>query len=97
MQVFSYTYTPGLLLFTDERNEIYRYGFKCRFLGGHIRISEESGELSLVDDEDKKARAAVTAREVNFVGPDVQKVLRSRKVRYSSTLFMVNTMTRGRA
>ncbi|PPQ85978.1 hypothetical protein CVT25_001677 [Psilocybe cyanescens] len=56
-----------------------RYGFKCRFLGGHIRISEESGELSLVDDEDKKARAAVTAREVNFVGPDVQKVLRSRK------------------
>uniref|UniRef100_A0A8H7XP70 tRNA-dihydrouridine(47) synthase [NAD(P)(+)] n=1 Tax=Psilocybe cubensis TaxID=181762 RepID=A0A8H7XP70_PSICU len=55
------------------------YGFKCRFLGGHIRISEESGELSLVTDEDKKAQAAVTAKELNFVETDVQKALRSRK------------------
>ncbi|KAF8151441.1 zinc finger dihydrouridine synthase [Crassisporium funariophilum] len=55
-----------------------RYGFKCRFLGGHIRISD-SGELSLVGDEDKKARAALTAHEVNFVGADVQRMLRSRK------------------
>ncbi|KJA22425.1 hypothetical protein HYPSUDRAFT_67097 [Hypholoma sublateritium FD-334 SS-4] len=55
-----------------------RYGFKCRFLGGHIRIAE-TGEMSLAGDEDKKARAALTAHEVNFVGADVQKALRSRK------------------
>ena len=56
-----------------------RYGFKCRFLGGHVRTAE-NGDLSLVGDEDKKARAALTAHEVNFVGTDVQKALRSRKV-----------------
>ncbi|KIM43898.1 hypothetical protein M413DRAFT_17862 [Hebeloma cylindrosporum] len=55
-----------------------RYGFKCRFLGGHVRISD-SGELSLVGDDDKKARAALTAHEVNFIGADVQRQLRSRK------------------
>ncbi|KAF8801086.1 zinc finger dihydrouridine synthase [Phlegmacium glaucopus] len=55
-----------------------RYGLKCRFLGGHIQISE-SGEPSLAVDEDKKARAVLTAHEVNFVGPEVQKMLRSRK------------------
>jgi tRNA-dihydrouridine synthase 3 len=56
-----------------------RYGFKCRFLGGHVKISE-SGELSIVGDDEKKARTALTAHEVNFVGADVQKALRSRKV-----------------
>ncbi|KAF8881681.1 hypothetical protein CPB84DRAFT_1687038 [Gymnopilus junonius] len=61
-----------------ETGECSRYGFKCRFLGGHVKISE-SGELSLAGDEDKKARAALTAHEINFVGPDVQKQLRSRK------------------
>lgn len=30
-------------------------------------------------DDDKKARAALTAHEVNFVGADVQRQLRSRK------------------
>jgi len=32
-----------------------------------------------VGDDDKKARAALTAHEVNFVGADVQRQLRSRK------------------
>ena len=31
-------------------------------------------------DEDKKARAVLMAHEVNSVGSDVQKMLRSRKV-----------------
>jgi hypothetical protein len=35
-------------------------------------------------DEDKKARAVLTAHEVNFVGADIQKMLRSKKV--SATL-----------
>ncbi|KAF8065084.1 hypothetical protein FPV67DRAFT_1562931 [Lyophyllum atratum] len=55
-----------------------RYGFKCRFLGGHVR-SDESGQLALVGDEDKKARAALSSKEVNFVGPEIQKQLRSKK------------------
>lgn len=69
----------------DELGEC-RYGFKCRFLGGHVKITPAGGstdvteELTLVTDEDKKARAAVSMKEMNFVGADVQKALRSRKV-----------------
>lgn len=69
-----------------------RYGFKCRFLGGHIRIAE-TGEMSLVGDEDKKARAALTAHEVNFVGADVQKALRSRKVGQARTFNVICCIT----
>ncbi|CAA7264440.1 unnamed protein product [Cyclocybe aegerita] len=59
-----------------------RYGFKCRFLGGHVRFEQgEDGQasLSLVGGDDKKARAALSSNEVNFVGAEVQKQLRSRK------------------
>jgi hypothetical protein len=58
---------------------LYRYGLKCRFLGGHVR-KNENGELRLVEDEDRKARAVFAAKEMNFIGPDVLKLLRSRKV-----------------
>lgn len=56
-----------------------RYGFKCRFLGGHVRVGE-SGGLALIGDDDKKARAALTAVEVNFVGTETQKLLKTKKV-----------------
>jgi len=56
-----------------------RYGLKCRFLGGHVQ-KDSSGNLVLIVDEEKKARSAISAKEVNFVGPDVLKLLRSRKV-----------------
>lgn len=56
-----------------------RYGFKCRFLGGHFRV-DDYGKPALVVDEKQKAHAAVTAREVNFIGSEVQKQLHSRKV-----------------
>ncbi|KAF8241060.1 FMN-linked oxidoreductase [Tricholoma matsutake] len=55
-----------------------RYGFKCRFLGGHICL-DENGKTTLVVDDVKKAHAVVTALEVNFIGPEIQKQLRSRK------------------
>lgn len=62
------------------RSESYgRYGFKCRFLGGHICL-DENGKTTLVVDDVKKAHAVVTALEVNFIGPEIQKQLRSRKV-----------------
>lgn len=69
-----------------------RYGFKCRFLGGHVKFSE-TGELSLVGDEDKKARAALTAHEVNFVGADVQRMLRSKKVCVFHLFFVNKVLT----
>lgn len=56
-----------------------RYGFKCRFLGGHVRV-DESGSLALIGDDDKKARAALTAVEVNYVGAETQKLLKTKKV-----------------
>ncbi|KAG6856330.1 hypothetical protein H0H87_005531 [Tephrocybe sp. NHM501043] len=55
-----------------------RYGFKCRFLGGHVELDEVKG-LSLVKDEDKKARTALSSQEVNFIGADIQRQLRSKK------------------
>lgn len=56
-----------------------RYGFKCRFLGSHARTNQD-GSLSLVTDEVRMANAAVSAKEVNFVGSEAQKLLRSKKV-----------------
>ncbi|KAG5644019.1 tRNA-dihydrouridine synthase 3 [Asterophora parasitica] len=47
--------------------------------GSHAK-SDETGKLVLVKDEDKKAQTAVSSKEVNFVGADVQKQLRSKKV-----------------
>jgi tRNA-dihydrouridine synthase 3 len=57
-----------------------RHGLKCRFLGGHVR-KDDSGNLVLIQDEEKQARSAVSAKEVNFMSPDVLKLLRSKKVR----------------
>lgn len=59
-----------------------RHGFKCRFLGAHVKTAENglSDELSLVVDGGKAAHAVVSAAELNFVDPDVRKQLRTRKV-----------------
>ncbi|KXN88416.1 tRNA-dihydrouridine(47) synthase [NAD(P)(+)] [Leucoagaricus sp. SymC.cos] len=54
-----------------------RYGFKCRFLGAHIRT--DGADLTLVGDEDKKARSALTANELNYVGNNVLTALRTKK------------------
>jgi len=59
-----------------------RYGFKCRYLSAHIR-KDDSGNLTLVVDEDKKANAALNANEANYITPDIQKLLRTKKVRFS--------------
>ena len=60
-----------------------RYGFKCRFLGGHVAVNTDSDpqapNLTLIGDDDQKARAALTANEINFVSAEVQRQLRSRK------------------
>lgn len=66
---------------------IYRYGFKCRYLGGHFQ-TDASGNLILITDEERKARTAVSSQELNFIGGDVQKQLRSKKVRNVLFLFL---------
>jgi tRNA-dihydrouridine synthase 3 len=48
-------------------------------LGGHVR-KDEAGQLVLLVDEEKMAQASIMSKELNFVGPDVLKVLRSKKV-----------------
>lgn len=72
------------LLLRESSFTYDRYGFKCRFLGGHVRISEpftsSTEHLTLLQDEDKKARNALTSREMNYISADVLKLLRSRKV-----------------
>ncbi|KII91492.1 hypothetical protein PLICRDRAFT_38252 [Plicaturopsis crispa FD-325 SS-3] len=55
-----------------------KHGLKCRFLGGHVR-KDESGELQLVTDDEKLARTAVSSTEVNFIGFDTMKLLRTKK------------------
>jgi len=59
-----------------------RHGFKCRFLGAHVRAAGDgfSDELSLAFDGEKAAHTAVSSAELNFVDPDVRKQLRTRKV-----------------
>ena len=59
-----------------------RQGFKCRFLGAHVKATGNGfpDELSLVIDEVKAAHAAVSAAELNFVDSDIRKQLRTRKV-----------------
>jgi hypothetical protein len=43
-------------------------------------MTEGGLELVLLEDEDKKARAVFAAREMNFIGQDALKLLRSKKV-----------------
>ncbi|KAI0267398.1 zinc finger dihydrouridine synthase [Gloeopeniophorella convolvens] len=55
-----------------------RLGLKCRFLGGHVRKSED-GTVALVEDEEKKARTLAANTELNFVSPGTLKLLRAKK------------------
>ena len=55
-----------------------RYGYKCRFLGGHVQDSSE-GNLTLLQDESKKAHAVLTGHEMNFIGAENQKRLRAKR------------------
>ncbi|KAJ7675536.1 hypothetical protein B0H17DRAFT_1080633 [Mycena rosella] len=55
-----------------------RFGFRCRYLGGHVRY-DESGTPELVKDDDKIARVALTAVEANRISSHAQKLLRTKK------------------
>lgn len=56
-----------------------RHGLKCRFLGAHVHTGE-SGSIEPLLDADRAAHAAVASKELNFAGPEVLKLLRTKKV-----------------
>ncbi|KAG7094002.1 hypothetical protein E1B28_007631 [Marasmius oreades] len=63
----------------EEHGEC-RYGYKCRYLSAHIKRSDSDGETpEIAVDEEKKARLAISATEVNYVRPETQKLLRTKK------------------
>ncbi|KIK61755.1 hypothetical protein GYMLUDRAFT_42796 [Collybiopsis luxurians FD-317 M1] len=65
-----------------------RYGFKCRYLSAHLQKThsgDENGSLSLIVDEGRKAHAAISAKEVNYVGAETQKLLRTKKYPFPIT------------
>ncbi|KAF9242298.1 hypothetical protein BU15DRAFT_72831 [Melanogaster broomeanus] len=55
-----------------------RLGLKCRFLGAHSRM-DEKGVVTLVTDEEKKSRVALTNIELNQVSAETLKLLRQKK------------------
>lgn len=62
----------------NEKGEC-RHGFKCRFLGNHVKKSD-SGELGLVVDQEKVARRSIETSELNYLSPETLKLLRTKKV-----------------
>ncbi|THH29491.1 hypothetical protein EUX98_g4689 [Antrodiella citrinella] len=56
-------------------------GLKCRFLGAHVRKTD-TGSYEMTVDEERQALSAVTEAELNFVGADTLKKLRSKKYPY---------------
>ncbi|KAI6025999.1 hypothetical protein EDC04DRAFT_224897 [Pisolithus marmoratus] len=55
-----------------------RVGLKCRFLGAHARKGHD-GVVTLVVDEEKKSRVALTTTELNHVSQETLKIIRTRK------------------
>jgi len=56
-----------------------KYGLKCRFLGAHVRQSDD-GTWELITDPEKIERTAVSETELNFADAEVLKKLRTKKV-----------------
>ena len=54
--------------------------------------SKAESTLELLNDSEKKAHGALTAQELNFVGPEVQRLLRSRKVRIPTLLSLLPSL-----
>ncbi|KAJ7243845.1 zinc finger dihydrouridine synthase [Mycena haematopus] len=55
-----------------------RYGYRCRYLAGHIR-TDDSGASELIKDEGKMAYAAASSVEANRLSNHAQKLLRTKK------------------
>ncbi|KAJ6545498.1 zinc finger dihydrouridine synthase [Mycena capillaripes] len=55
-----------------------RYGYRCRYLGGHVHPSD-SGVPELIKDEEKMAYAVTASAELNRLSNHAQKLLRTKK------------------
>lgn len=66
-----------------EETGACRHGFKCRFLGGHVR--KEDGKLLLIQDDSKKSNSLRSATEMNYIDGQTMKLLRTKKVGLRST------------
>ena len=62
----------------EEMGECH-LGLKCRFLGAHTCV-DDSGEVTLITDDEKKSRIATTNAELNQVSSETLKLLRQNKV-----------------
>ncbi|KAG8683741.1 tRNA-dihydrouridine synthase 3 [Ceratobasidium sp. 394] len=56
-------------------------GFKCRFLGSHVKVheSEAGSSFELVKDDEKYERVKGDVLELNYPSPGLQKQLRTHK------------------
>lgn len=64
---------------TYEETGTCNHGFKCRFLGAHVRKGEND-IYELVNDAEKQAQNALTNTELNFIDAESRKLLQRRKV-----------------
>lgn len=56
-----------------------RSGFKCRFLGDHVR-KDDDGSIQLVSDEKRVEESKDSEAELNFLPGESLKLLRTKKV-----------------
>ncbi|KAL1741988.1 hypothetical protein HDZ31DRAFT_44249 [Schizophyllum fasciatum] len=59
-------------------------GLKCRFLGAHVHKNED-GTLSIVTDEEKRARTVISETELNYLHHETRTKLFKRKYEYPIT------------
>lgn len=64
-----------------------RHGLKCRFLGAHVKRGD-AGQLEVLRDDEKLAHRKVETSELNYLGPDALKQLRSKKVGQFSVVLL---------
>ncbi|KAJ7210923.1 zinc finger dihydrouridine synthase [Mycena pura] len=67
-----------------EEMGVCRFGFRCRYLAGHVRY-DASGAPELIKDEEKSAYAALASAESNRLSAQTQKLLRTKKYTFAIT------------
>ncbi|KAF8581807.1 zinc finger dihydrouridine synthase, partial [Ramaria rubella] len=56
-----------------------RYGLKCRFLGGHVRRTEDGTSVEIVTDPTREEELRNSTTELNYLEPGTLKELRTKK------------------
>ena len=69
---------PTTRCFVFEEKGECRLGFKCRFLGSHVKKLDD-GSLELLADSDKVAMRKIETTELNYLPAEALKLVRSKK------------------